>query len=43
MLFGLYRTLGFWFKPFNFFNENPAIDVLPFVHESKGRERINLN
>lgn len=25
------ETVGFWLKPYNFFNENPAIDVPPTV------------
>lgn len=26
---GFCRSIGFWLKPYNFFGENPAIDVPP--------------
>jgi hypothetical protein len=35
-----FRTFGFWFKPANFFNENPAIDVMPIIRDPIGNEDV---
>jgi len=35
----LNRTVAFWFKPANFFNENPALDVVPGVFDSSNGQK----